>query len=44
MIVKKQLHPLVWAFFMSCSLGIVSCVDSKYDLDKGYRHDSKRGR
>ena len=34
MIVKKQLHPLVWAFFMSCSLGIVSCVDSKYDLDK----------
>lgn len=34
MTVKKQLHPLVWAFFMSCSLGIVSCVDSKYDLDK----------
>lgn len=34
MVVKKQLHPLVWAFLMSSSLGIVSCVDSKYDLDK----------
>ena len=35
MIVKKTIvTPWYGHFFMSCSLGIVSCVDSKYDLDK----------
>lgn len=43
MTVKKQLHPLVWAFFMMF-LRYRFLRGQQIRSGQGYRHDSKRGR